>query len=231
MTIASIHQPQYLPWLPYCAKADGCQVFVYLDNVQYQKNGVQNRNQIKTAQGAQWLTVPVNASSDTTIRETRIADQRWTKKHLQSIRQNYARAPFLDLFEEGLRPILEQPHEDLAGLNIAVTEWLFRSLGIGCKRIRASELKVAGMKDDLVIAICKAAGATVYLSGHGAKCYQDEKKFRAEGIELRYHEYHNPTYAQCHPAGGFLPDLSSLDLILNAGPDSRAVMLSGVELG
>src|SRR6185295_14892692 len=96
-------------------------IFVYLDTVQFQKNGVQNRNQIKTAQGAQWLTVPVNASLSHSIRETTIADQRWPKRHIQSIRQNYSRAPFIHLFDDGLRPVLERTYENLADLNTATT--------------------------------------------------------------------------------------------------------------
>lgn len=225
--IAAIHQPQYLPWLPYCAKASSCDVFVYLDTVQFQKNGVQNRNRIKTAQGAQWLTVPVNARLDQRIRETLIADQRWPKKHIASIQQNYARAPFLALFNEGLRPILEQPRANLAELNIATTEWLFGCLGIESKRMRASELDATAARDDMVISLCKEVGATIYLSGQGAKSYQDKDKFRAQGIELRYHEYHNEPYRQCHSEAGFVSGISALDLILNVGPQAREVMLAG----
>ena len=225
--IAAIHQPQYLPWLPYCAKASGCDVFVYLDTVQFQKNGVQNRNRIKTAQGAQWLTVPVNTYLDQRIRETLIAGQRWSKKHIASIQQNYARAPFLALFNEGLRPILEQPRANLAELNIATTEWLFGCLGIESKRMRASELDAIGVRDDMVISLCKEVGATIYLSGQGAKSYQDKDKFRAEGIELRYYEYHNQPYRQCHDEAGFVSGISALDLILNVGPQAREVMLAG----
>ncbi len=225
--IAALHQPQYLPWLPYCAKANACDVFVYLDTVQYQKNGVQNRNQIKTPQGPIWLTVPVSASLDQAISEVRIADARWPRKHLQSIGQNYARAPFLPLFNDGLRPLLERPVDLLCELNIAVTEWLFEQLGVKARRVRASSLAATGAKDDLVIAVCKAVGATTYLSGHGAKVYQDESKFQAHGLALRYYDYRNPVYAQIHPAAGFTPDLSALDLVLNAGPGARAIMLGG----
>jgi hypothetical protein len=227
MTIVGIHQPQYLPWLPYCAKAAACDVFVYLDTVQFQKNGVQNRNQIKTPQGAQWLTVPVNARLDLAIREVRIADQRWQKKHVRSIRQNYARAPFLDLFQQGLQPLLQRPWEYLVELNIAVTEWLFDVLGITCRRVRASQLNVAGAKDDLVIDICRALRADVYFSGRGAQSYQDERKFQAQGVALRYQDYRPPSYAQCHPEIGFAPDLSALDLVLNAGPACGEVLRAG----
>ena len=57
--IVAVHQPQYLPWLGYFDKIDKADVFVLLDTVQFKKNEWQNRNKIKTAQGWQWLTVPV----------------------------------------------------------------------------------------------------------------------------------------------------------------------------
>jgi len=53
-------------------------IFVYLDTVQFSKNGLQNRNQIKTAQGPAWLSVPVRHQFGQEIRETLIADQKAT---------------------------------------------------------------------------------------------------------------------------------------------------------
>ena len=225
--IVAIHQPQYLPWLPYCDKADSCDIFVYLDNVQYQKNGLQNRNQIKTAQGAHWLTVPVHVSLGQTIHEVRIANPHWQKKHSRTLEQNYARTAGYKRLMEGLRSVMNQPFEYLVDLNIAVTDWMFAQLGISCKYLRASDLDVSGEKDDLLLDICKTVGATVYFSGQGAKDYQDEPKFRQNGIELRYQHYHNQPYHQCFPEIGFVANLSALDLILNIGDEARAVMLAG----
>lgn len=225
--IVAIHQPQYLPWLPYCDKADQCELLVHLDNVQFQRRGVQNRNQIKTATGPQWITVPVNASRSTNIQDVTIADPAWYRKHIGSIEHNYCRAPFFNLFVEQLRPILAAEWPNLCDMNIAVTDWMFGYLGITCKRVRASEMVVTGAKDELILGICETVGATVYLSGQGARDYQDEKKFHARGIDLRYQEYSNPAYLQCYPDIGFAPDLSALDLILNAGPQARDIMHSG----
>src|SRR5262245_45426803 len=120
--IVAIHQPQYLPWLPYCDKADSCDAFVYLDNVQYQKNGLQNRNQIKSATGATWLTVPVHASLSNSIAETAIAGSFWHKKHVRTIEMNYARAPYRDWFSSQLSKIIQGDWSRLSDLNIAVTE-------------------------------------------------------------------------------------------------------------
>jgi hypothetical protein len=225
--IVAIHQPQYLPWIPYCDKADQCDVFVYLDNVQFQKNGVQNRNQILTAQGPRWLTVPVRASLDWTIRETPIADRQWPRKHIKTIEQEYHRAPFAGMFDETLRSLLEQEWPSLADLNIAVTDWLFDRLGLRCRRVRASELATRGAKEDLVIAICQALSATEYLSGTGAKSYQSAENFAGHGLKLSYQNYRNQPYPQSPAAAEFTPDLSALDLLLNAGPQARDFMLAG----
>jgi WbqC-like protein family len=225
--IVAIHQPQYLPWVPYFDKAASCDVFVYLDNVQFQKNGLQNRNQIKSATGAAWLTVPVHASLTKTIAETPIADSHWQKKHIRSIEMNYARAPYLEWFYQHLKPLLESDWKTLAELNIAVTELLFTSMQINCKRVRASSLPVSGTADELVMNICEAVGAKVYVSGQGARAYHDEKKFLERGIELHYQEYRNQAYPQCHPKIGYVPDLSALDMVLNVGPSAGDVMRAG----
>ena len=72
------------------------------------RGGLQNRNQIKTATGASWLTVPVRASLSKTIAETEIADPRWRERHVRTIEMNYARAPYLGRFMEQFRPLLER---------------------------------------------------------------------------------------------------------------------------
>jgi len=221
MTIVTIHQPQYLPWLPWFAKAAASDIFVYLDNVQYQKNGVQNRNQIKSASGPLWLTVPVRASLDMEIRSVPIDGNYWVGKHQKSLLQNYVKAPFFHLLTEEIFPILSREWTNLADLNIALTEWIFAYLGVQTRRIRASDLQATGNKQDLVINLCKELGASQYLSGMGASVYQHEENFKEQGIELRYFHSERREYPQQYPKRGFIPDLSIVDLLLNVGPEAR----------
>jgi hypothetical protein len=225
--IVAIHQPQYLPWLPYFDKADRCDVFVYLDTVQFQKNGVQNRNKVKTGAGATWLTVPVHASSQDRIRDVVIANSQWHQKHIRTIEMNYARAENFQWFSHRLRGLLEREWEYLTDLNIAASEELFDALRITCRRVRSSELEVVGKRDQLVLNICEALNATVYLSGQGAKAYQDDEEFQRRGIQVHYQEYRSQPYKQCHPEIGFVSDLSALDLILNNGDNVRQLLLAG----
>ena len=71
--IVSIHQPQYFPWLPYFAKIARSDVFIFLDKVQYQKNGLQNRNELKNSNGRFWLTIPVSSSLGENICDIKMA--------------------------------------------------------------------------------------------------------------------------------------------------------------
>jgi hypothetical protein len=226
--VVAIHQPQYLPWLPFFDKADRADVFVFLDNVQFQRRGVQNRNAIKGAQGRINLTVPVaHADYHARIDEIAVAETAWRHKHIEGIRHCYTRAPFLSLFEEELRGLIEQPWRLLADLNIAVSIWFFCQMKIDCQILRASALDCSGQKGDLILNLCDAVGATTYLSGQGAQGYQDEAEFSARGIELRYQNYAVQPYTQLHSHLGFMADLSALDLVLNEGPRAADILRAG----
>ena len=89
--IVTIHQPQFMPWIGYFDKMEQADVFVYLDNAQFKKNEWQNRNRLKTAQGWQWLTVPVLHRFPQSIREVGINDEvDWKSKHLNALTTNYS---------------------------------------------------------------------------------------------------------------------------------------------
>ncbi len=70
--IVSIHQPAYLPWLGYLDRIARSDLFIFLDNVQFERNSFTNRNQIKTANGPVWLTVPVLVQGHLTKKLTQI---------------------------------------------------------------------------------------------------------------------------------------------------------------
>lgn len=225
--IVAIHQPQYLPWTPYFDKIDAADVFVFLDDVQFQRRGVQNRNQVLGPDGPVWLTVPVNATRESLINEVRIAENPWQHTHLRTIEAAYKRAPFWSDHGPALLDLLGQEWEHLVDLNLAVTAFFLRALGITTRCVRSSELAVDGAKQDRIIALCAASGATEYLSGGGARAYQDPAEFAARGIRLLYQNYAARPYPQRFGGENFTPGLSALDLLLNAGPGAREILLAG----
>jgi hypothetical protein len=226
LTTLVVLQPSYLPWLGYFDQMRKADVFVWYDDVQFDKHGWRNRNRIKGLKGPAWLTVPVLHKGRTlqAINAVEIDNrQPWRRKHLLSVKQLYARAPFTDAVLQRFAGILDRPWQRLVDLNMAITEWLASELAIGTPRHRASQLGIEGNRGGRLIELCRHFRATRYLSGDSARDYIDIERFRAAGVELAWHSYQHPSYPQLH--GDFVPYLSALDLLLNLGPSGARGIL------
>jgi hypothetical protein len=221
--IVSIHQPQYMPWLPYYSKIARSDIFVFLDNVQYQKNGLQNRNELKNSNGRFWLTVPVSVHLGDRLNEVKIVKNGWSKKHVKSISLNYAKSSNYKYFTDYIQPIIEREFESLVDLNIKIIETVCNNyFKIDTKIVRQTDLGASGKGSKLILDICKNLGIKKYLSGPGAKNYIDENEFEENGIEIDYMDNETPAeYPQLYKKQGFINDLSALDFNLNVGPDWR----------
>lgn len=216
MKRVAIHQSQYLPWPPYFRKMAAADVFIVMDSVQYQKNGVQNRNKIRNKDSEFWLTIPVTGQLSDTIAEKKLADARWPQKHWKSIQGAYARAPFWREFAPALEALYAAPYATLAGVNEAFLALLAEASGVATPRVNLSDLPAEGSASALVLSACRAVGADVYVSGVGAKAYLDEEAFRAAGVRIEYLAAEAPVYRQFHD-DRFFPGLSMLDMLLNVG--------------
>ena len=212
------HQPQYLPWLGYFDKLDRVDLFVLLDTVQFKKNEWQNRNRVRTAQGWQWLTVPVRHRFPTMIREVRIDESgAWRRKHREALRLLYARAPFRQAVLPALETLLEEPFSDLAALNERTVRLLSGLLGVRTPIVLASSIDgLPEGADDRLIALCRRFGCSTYLAGPGGQAYMDLEAYRRAAVRVEFQAFRHPVYPQAHP--GFEPDLSAVDLLMNCGP-------------
>ena len=229
MTKVAIMQPTYLPWIGYFELMDACDVFVFLDCVQFDKRSWQQRNRIKTAAGELCLTVPVFSKSrrDQRIHEVEIDRSRgFADQHVRSLRFAYAKAPFLRNYIEGFEEILRKDHARLAALNVDLIRWIARELGIATRTLCSSELLAEGARVERLVSICKLVGADHYVSPAGARAYiEDNNIFAAHGIGLSYQEYRHPVYRQLH--GEFLSHMSAVDLLFNEGEAALEVLRSG----
>ena len=219
-----ILQPSYIPWRGVFDQINRADVFVFYDDVQYDKHGWRNRNQIKTAQGKQWLTIPVHSSgvveNSTPIRQVQIDwSKAWNKAHWKSLESAYGRAPFFHKYAEMLEPFYQRQDVFLADLTIALTIALAREIGIAHTRfMRSSELGAGGQKTDRLVEILTKLGAQHYISGPSAQDYIEPDKFAKAGISLEYMDYNYPPYAQLHPP--FDGNVSILDLLFMTGPEA-----------
>lgn len=228
MTIVAIHQPQYLPYLGFFHKLAHCDIFIAMDNVQFQRRGVQHRNKIKTRQGEQWLTVPVCHSrrDEERINEMQInPEQPWAQKQWGSIVTNYSKAAYFDQYASELQAILTSEWFHLYDLDVAMIRWVMEKLQIKVPIVYLSTLDVEGSKSELLINACKAVGANTYLSGSGGKRYMELEKFDASDIKIQWQEFNFPTYEQLFPELGFIPNLSILDTLFCCGSKTTRVFV------
>ena len=226
VTVA-ILQPGYIPWLGFFDQVRRSDIFVYYDDVQYDKHGWRNRNRIKSPKGPQWLTVPVlHKGMNKPLINDILIDSRasWQRKHTGSLRQFYSDAAFKDDYLPEFEGILNQPWERLVDLDIAVIEWLCGRLGLKRPMVRSSNLGIPGEQSERLAAICRYFGATRYFSGDAARNYIDLQVFQSRNIAVKWQHYLHPVYRQLH--GEFVPYLSVLDLLLNEGPESFNILSS-----
>jgi hypothetical protein len=229
---AVILQPSYIPWRGFFDQVARADVFVFYDDVQYDKRGWRNRNRIKTPTGPIWLTIPVFSKGAQVehipINEIKIVwDQPWNQSHWKSIQYSYTKAPFFKMYSELLAQKFESQPEYLADFTIDLTVTLAGLLGISrTKFLRSSEIPgIEGTKTDRLVAILKKIGATHYISGPSAKDYIEDEKFSDAGITLEYMQYAYPEYPQLYPP--FDAQVSVLDLLFIIGPNSMDYIQPG----
>ena len=225
-----ILQPSYVPWRGYFHQIYKADLFVFYDDVQYDKHGWRNRNRIKTPQGGQWLTIPVLSSgvvcNKVPINQVQINRcTNWPRNHFKSLRQNYGKSPHYNTYESMLAEFYGRDYQYLADFTINLTIELARQLGIKhTKFIRSSEIHgIAGAKTERLINILSHVGAKKYITGPSASNYLDEKKLEEAGVGLEYVDYNYPEYPQRHPP--FDPYLSILDLMFSVGPESLSYIV------
>lgn len=214
--IVTIHQPDFLPWLGFFERWQRSDLYVVLDDVQYIRRGWQHRDKIKTAQGVQWLTVPVRKKGRylQLVNEVEIDWQEaWDVAMLKRLQDAYAKAPNLHETNALLASAFDQKHRLLMDLNLDLLKACAARLGIAKPMMLASELGGSELKSTArLIHLVKAVGGDTYLTGLGSKSYLDEDQCREAGLKVVWQDYNHPVYPQLH--GDFAPMLSVIDLLM-----------------
>lgn len=232
--ILAAHQPGFLPWLGYLDKLAHCDVFMIVDDVQYEAQNFQNRNRVKVNNGVVWLTVPLASGS----RDERICDKRvtyekspkenWQRRNWKTLTTHYGPSPFFEMYEDDLREVFTRRWELLVDLDLHILALLMRWFGINRPVLRSSTMGIDLQKTDRILELCKRAGADCYLSGSGGSTgYLDVKQMQEAGVRVAWQKFKHPVYPQRYPHLGFIPNLGAIDLLLNCGPRSRDILLGG----
>lgn len=226
MKKVAIVQSNYIPWKGYFDMIAAVDEFVLYDDMQYTRRDWRNRNQIKTSQGLQWLTVPVQVKGKyhQAIRETEIEGGGWAVAHWKSLTQNYRRAPYFNEISGWLESIYtERSYTHLSELNRVFLERICDYLGIKTVISNSWDYTLCDGKTERLADLCAQAGGTEYISGPAARGYIEESVFIDRGIELTWFDYSGyPEYAQLW--GDFTHGVSILDMLFNCGKETPRYM-------
>ena len=221
---AGIIQSNYIPWKGYFDFIASVDEFILFDDVQYTRRDWRNRNQIKTKDGLQWLTVPVEVKGKyfQPVNQTRVSNHDWVDEHLAKLHHAYARAPHYEAEAGWVRDLYEAARAmtHLSRINEHFIRGICRRLEIQTPIRRSDEFAIVEGKNERLISLCAQTGATEYLSGPAARSYMDETVWRDNGIEVFYKSYDGyEPYPQLH--GEFAHAVTILDLIFNTGDAAR----------
>jgi len=221
--IVSIHQPGYLPWFGFFHKMMFSDIFVFLDDVQYERRGWQNRNKIRTFDGFSWLTVPVNANFGTLINEVKIDNsQNWMKRHKKTIELNYSKGKFFSKYWPLIESIYDKKFDLLIDLNTELIKTLMKLLKINTKTIFSSELGITTQSSDRILEICKSLHSEVYISGALGTNYLKLDDFQKQKISVKFQNVYYPIFKQCYDP--FIPNMSVIDLLFNEGDNTSKII-------
>ena len=224
----AVVQSNYIPWKGYFDLIAAVDEFILYDEVQYTRRDWRNRNQIKTSQGVQWLTVPVQVKGKyhQTIRETVIDGTDWAVSHWQTLQLNYRRAPYFNEVAALIEPLYRsKQYTMLTDLNYTFITAICEYLGITTKISFSWDYAVPETDDrtERLKRLVVAAGGTTYISGPSAKSYMQEDIFTASNMEVMWFEYGGyPQYDQLW--GEFTHGVTILDLLFNCGKEAPKYM-------
>lgn len=220
-------QPYFFPYLGYFQLIAKCDLFVFLDDVQYIPRGWSNRNRILTNGKATWIRLPVkHASRDATFRQREyLLDEKTRKQVLKQLYHSYHNSPHFESFYPLIVDLLGQSDLTVAKFNIRLIRSVLCFIDLKKELTMASEVaphsRARGQAR--IIEICRAAGGDAYINLPGGAALYDPKVFSAAGIQLRFLTPSLPPYQQGR--GAFVPGLSIIDPLMWCGPDEVRDML------
>lgn len=217
-----ITQSNYIPWKGYFDAINMVDECVLYDDMQYTKRDWRNRNKIKTAQGAQWLSIPVEVKGKyfQKINETQLSNKDWNLTHWNTIKNSYAKAPFFNEYKNQFEELYLGCNESfLSKINYRFLKGICEMLNINTKFTWSSEYELRGDKSEKLLNICLDSNSTIYYSGPAAKDYLEVKLFKEKNIQVEWIDYSSyKEYPQLFPP--FEHGVSVIDLIFNTGKDA-----------
>jgi ABC-type dipeptide/oligopeptide/nickel transport system ATPase subunit len=175
--IISIHQPNFFPWYPFFQKMENSDIFVVLQNCQYEKNNFQNRFNLDE----RWYTMSVNKGLEPIVNKKYVnvvKDWSTIKKSLHQYKN------ILDMFDECIQ-------ENLAATNLCIIRKIHSLLNLKTQIVEDYPTELSST--ERLVDLCKKYNATTYYSGNSGSSYMDLKLFEACNIKLIFQDPNTTT--------------------------------------
>jgi len=219
--IISVHQPNFLPWSGYFHKINVSDRFVFLNSVQFSKGSYTNRCKIRSANGYQWLTVPIRKHSlETQICEIEIDNSKdWRKRHLDLLFSVYKDTPFYYEVFSFLESLYGFDSTTLDIMNRYFIIAMCDFLQIKCEFFTSKSLADNNLsRESLVTNLVKKLEGSIYFAGQGSKEYQQDDLFEKNQIEVVYSLWNEDSVYKDPELKGI--GLSIIDSLFYSGPSN-----------
>jgi len=220
----AIHQPQYLPYGGFFHKLSLSDLYVVMDDAQYDKRFT-NRNRIITPNGSIWISVPINKKQKFAPNSKVEINNEipWRDLHWKQIQLAYNNSQFFRLYKEYFEQLYKKEWTMLFDLDLESLKQVISWLRLRTKIVLESELGISSKSTNRLVDVCKAVGAETYVAGSGSKSYMDESLFARNNIHIEYQNWVPVRHSQ-NLANVFIPNLSILDMLANLGPYTLQVI-------
>ena len=214
----AVMQPYFMPYIGYFQMIKAVDKFVFYDDVNFIKQGWINRNRILLQHTDFLFTVPLQkATSFSLIKDTFINQKfyaSWKEKFLQSIAQNYKKAPHFEVTYSLISAVLNKNFQSISELAIESVKMVSGYLNlntefyVASERYQNKELE----REKRLISICKNENATDYINAVGGKELYSKEIFKENGVELQFIASKPIVYKQFKD--DFIPWLSIIDVLM-----------------
>lgn len=228
----ALMQPTFLPWQGFFALVAFADVFVFLDDFQFQRHSFHQRNRLRLGDGSEaWLTVPVahpKGEFPPLCAADAVVDDKWRRRVKATLEQSYGRAAHHGELRPAIDAWLDTEFSSLAEMNLAFIQWVASVMRFTPEWRRSSEIGAVGERSERVLDLLHKTSAGIYLAARGSFGYmRDDGVFPVEDVEVVFQEFEPAPYAQ-RKANGFMSHLSVLDALFEVGPDAtRELVLEG----
>lgn len=214
--IATIHQPDFMPWVGYFDKIKNSDILIFLDDVQFSRRGWTHRDKIKISNYSKWITIPVKKKNNyyQEIKDVQIEEGYNLKKHhLNLIKEAYRKSKNFDQIFPGLENIYNKKFKFLIDINVEIIHLFCAMFEIERKIFFSSNSSLKSKSSNRLVDILNIYKSKKYLTGEPSKNYIDLDIFNKNQIEIIWHKLDEKEYKKKYDK--FDKSLSALDFLMN----------------